>query len=219
MTGMDTLIERLLTRAKTRNGTLVGGGDGDTYTVGYYSQADGVLDRAAATALQQATAERDEARGSIQSWQNTQRALWHQNHPGKEYADVHKGWWGGSSVAYDPASKTWFQDCVEAIIAALMQEGVIAWNGDATSIVAQMVLAQAQARYVAEAQITRLTAAFSEETEACAKVACDPEKTYGSSNGLADLLGYMRGRQEAAADILRRSRKDKDGGDLMWGRG
>jgi hypothetical protein len=55
-----TLVERLNTRADTMNGVRpVGAGDGDTYTLGYYSPSDRRLDREAASALLALEGERD----------------------------------------------------------------------------------------------------------------------------------------------------------------
>ena len=54
------LVERLLSRADTMNGTRVGAGDGDTYTLGYYSKMDAALDREAATALSEQAARIEE---------------------------------------------------------------------------------------------------------------------------------------------------------------
>ncbi len=70
---------------------------------------------------------------------------WQTDHPGKVFSDIHGKWWIGTETPplFHDMSQ-WEQE--EVVIAALIQEGIPAWHGDATSIIAQMIAAQSKAR-------------------------------------------------------------------------
>lgn len=81
---------------------------------------------------------------------------WKAKHPGKEYGDLHARWWT------DPKNVPYVADTfeiLEAIVAALIQEGNPAWHGDATSIISHMIRAQSDLRKAAETELERLHAA------------------------------------------------------------
>lgn len=85
----------------------------------------------------------------VYEWQNNMREEYKRHHPAltdaepSPYADYHKDW-RGDNVPVCDGSPEWYQKATEAVIAALMQEGIIAWNGDGVSIIVQMMAAQAQ---------------------------------------------------------------------------
>lgn len=80
---------------------------------------------------------------------------WHKEHPGKEFGDLHARWWL-FGLPYPQTELPFVEDereVVEAVIAALVQEGVHAWYGDGTSIIAHMISAQSDKRKTAEAAL------------------------------------------------------------------
>lgn len=132
--------------------------DSPAFGVNYALRSTQNLRRDILTALQAATAA-ERARGD-QSWQdflNDKRKEWQSKHPDKGYADLHARWWT------DPKSVPYVEDgyeIVEAVVAALIQEGNAAWNGDATGIVSHMIRAQSDLRKAAEAANERLVKAL-----------------------------------------------------------
>lgn len=86
------------------------------------------------------------------------RKEWEVAHPGQKFSDVHARWWVSKDPPkYDPeTARQWSYDCVEAIVAAMLQEGQVAWHGDGTHIVMQMVMVQAQLRADAEKRVKEL---------------------------------------------------------------
>ena len=102
---------------------------------------------------------------------------------GYEPGALQMRWRGRGSPPPKSNATNYWQELYGAICDALTQEGVIAWTGDGTSIVAQMIDAQVRAREKAEVDNARLTAWIAKledklsEYDSSWFVAADPNET------------------------------------------
>lgn len=81
----------------------------------------------------------------IENWDAYSQSYkrWKEEHPGKEFWDIWGKWRNNDPPLFHKLSQ---YDQEEIVIAALIQEGICAWHGDATSIVSQIIAAQSKAR-------------------------------------------------------------------------
>ena len=88
---------------------------------------------------------------------------------GYEPGALQMRWRGRGSPPPKSNAPNYWQELGSAICDALTQEGVIAWAGDGTSIVAQMIDAQVKAREKAEVDNARLREAVTLSLDWCNK--------------------------------------------------
>lgn len=131
-------------------------------------------------------------------------AEWRKQHPDKQTWDIHGRWRDNP-----PPYATDLYETTDAVIAALVQESVVAWRGDGTSIVAQMIHAQSDARRKAEAENARLREAltfYADEGNWGSLADEGRHATSGIHSGDIKIEAPVRHRLGNAVDLGKRAR-------------